>query len=42
MIKLNQSKYRAHEYDEYKTLEVKHLDKSEELKKEEYLKAGER
>lgn len=42
MIKLNHSKYRIHEYYEYKKIEVKHLDKSEELKKEEYLKAGER
>ena len=41
MIKLNQSKYKT-QYSEYKKLEVKHLYKSEELKKEEYLKAGER
>jgi len=42
MIKLNQSKYKIHKYSEYKKLEVKHFDKSQELKKEEYLKAGER
>lgn len=42
MMKLNQSKCKTYKYSEYKKLEVKHFDKSQELKKEEHLKAGER